>query len=94
MDGAYQPIAIEQLDDGILQGYSAALGLSLRWERGRLGWHDPATGEHIATLESEREARIQEREARITAEAGREAAEARVRELEAELRRRDASDPA
>ena len=101
VDGAYQPIAIEELDDGILQGYSAALGLSLRWERGRLGWHDPATGEHIATLESEREARIQEREARIqereariTAEAGREAAEARVRELEAELRRRDAGDPA
>ena len=93
VDGAYQPIAIEQLDDGILQGYSAALGLSLRWERGRLGWHDPATGEHIATLESEREgrmqereARMQEREARVTAEAGREAAEARVRELEARLR--------
>ena len=101
VDGEYRPIAIEQLDDGILQGYSAALGLSLRWERGRLGWHDPATGEHIATLESERnraeaereariqerEARIQEQEARITAEAGREAAAARIRDLEAELRR-------
>ena len=86
VDGRYEPIEIEELGDGILQGYSAALGLSLRWERGRLGWHDPATGEHIATLESEREARIQEREARITAEAGREAAEARVRELEARLR--------
>ena len=79
VDGRYEPIEIEELGDGILQGYSAALGLSLRWERGRLGWHDPATGEHIATLESEREARI-------TAEAGREAAEARVRELEARLR--------
>ena len=68
---------MEQLDDGILQGYSAALGLSLRWERGRLGWHDPATERHIATFDSEREARMQEREA----------AEARVRDLETELRR-------
>ena len=87
VDGEYHPIPIAELDDGILQGYSAALGLSLRWERGRLGWHDPETGEPIATLESEREGRMQEREARITAEAGREAAEARVRDLETELRR-------
>ena len=101
VDGEYHPIPIAELDDGILQGYSAVLDLHLRWDRCRLGWHDPETGEHIATLESEREgrmqereARIQEREARITAEAGREAAEARVRELEAELRRRDAGDPA
>ena len=98
-DGRYHPIGMDVDTGEEVRGYSAALGLSLRWERGRLGWHDPATGEHIATLESEREgrmqereARIQEREARITAEAGRAAAEARVRELEAELRRRDAGD--
>ena len=85
--GRYEPIEIEELEDGILQGYSVVLDLHLRWEHGRLGWHDPATGEHIATLESEREARIQEREARITAEAGRAAAEDRIRELEERLRR-------
>ena len=78
--GRYEPMEIEELGDGILQGYSVVLDLHLRWERGRLGWHDPATGEPIATLESEREARI-------TAEAGRAAAEDRIRDLEAELRR-------
>ena len=70
-DGRYQPIAIEELPDGVLQGYSAALDLYLRWEHGRLAWHDPATGQHIATFDSER--------------ARAEAAEARVRELEERL---------
>ena len=93
VEGEYQPIPIAELDDGVLQGYSAVLDLHLRWDDGQLAWYDPATGEHIATFDSEREradsereARMQEREARITAEAGREAAEARVRELEARLR--------
>ena len=50
---------------------------------GELRWHDPATGRHIATFESERAACIEaatraEREARL-------AAEARVRELEERL---------
>ena len=53
---------------------------------GRLGWYDPATGEHIPTFESERDRAYAEREARSVAEAGREAAEARIRELEARLR--------
>lgn len=54
VEGVYQPISIEQLDEGSLQGYSAALNLNLRWEQGQLGWYDPATGQHIATFESER----------------------------------------
>ena len=93
VEGRYEPIEIAELAGGVLQGYSAVLNLNWRWEDGRLGCHDPATGQHIATFDSEREradsereARIQEREARITAEVGREAAEARVRELEARLR--------
>ena len=35
---------IDELADGVLQGYSAALDLNLRWEDGRLGWHDTTTG--------------------------------------------------
>ena len=99
--GRYEPIAIEELADGVLQGYSIALNIHLRWEQGRLAWHDPATGQHIATFEGERaradrerEARIEEMEARATAEAERNAerearldAEARVRELQEENRR-------
>ena len=58
VDGVYQPIPIDELDDDVLQGYSAALNLILRWEQGKLAWHDPATGEHIPTLESVRSERI------------------------------------
>ena len=83
--GRYEPIDIAELNGGALQGYSAVLNLYLRWENGKLGLYDPATGEHIPTYESQRdradqaEARAQrEREARLRAEA-------RIRELESEL---------
>ena len=72
-DGRYEPIHIEELAEGVLQGYSAALNLYLRWERGKLGWHDPATGRHIPTFDDERAARL--------------AAEVRIRELEERIRR-------
>ena len=80
VDGRYEPITIEELADGVLQGYSEALNLYLRWEQGEFRLHDPATGRHIATFESERaradrerEARIEEMEARAAAEAERNA---------------------
>ena len=50
VNGAYQPIPIERISDEILQGYSQVLNLLLRWENGELRWHDPATGQHIATF--------------------------------------------
>ena len=85
VDGAYQPIPIDELDDDVLQGYSAALNLILRWERGQLGWYDPRTEQHIAAFETEREARLAA-EARADDEhAARVAAEARIRELETRL---------
>ena len=99
VDGRYVPIDIEELADGVLQGYSPALNLYLRWEAGEFALHDPATGRRITTLEDEREradresaarmleqaAREQERVARMQEQAAREQAEARVRELEAQL---------
>ena len=92
VDGVYVPIQIDRLADDVLQGHSAALNLLLRWDSGALGWYDPATEEHIATFESEREradrewaARMLEQEARMRERAAREQAEARVRELEAQL---------
>ena len=72
VNGKYEPIGIDELPDGSLQGYSPILNVNLRWSNGQLHWHDPATGEHIATFLSERQARIQ--------------AEARVQELEDQLR--------
>ncbi len=91
--GRYEPIDIDELDGGALQGYSSVLNLYLRWESGSLGWYVPATGEHIPTFESQRaradraEAQADRAEAQVERE--REArlqAEARVRELESELR--------
>ena len=86
VEGRYEPVPIEELDGGILQGYSAVLNLNLRWEDGELVFHDPATNAPIATFESERSARLTaearadlEREARL-------AAEARIREMESRLR--------
>ncbi len=76
----YVPVHIDQLAEDVLQGYSRALNLLLRWERGVLKWHDPVTERHIVTFND-----LQEHLDRETA--GRLHAEARVRELEAELGR-------
>ena len=77
------------------QGYSPALDLHLRWEEGRLVWHDPATGAPIASLAEEREARAQaetradvERGTRIRSDERARADREYARQLEAELRRR------
>ena len=85
--GRYEPIDIEELDDGVLQGYSAALNLHLRWEQGELRWHDPATGQHILTYDDQRARAESERAARMEAAARAETAEARAEAAEAELRR-------
>ena len=87
VDGVYVPIDIEELPDGVLQGYSPALNLYLRWEAGEFALHDPATGRRIATLEDERARADRESAARMLEQAAREQAEARVRELEAQLQR-------
>ncbi len=89
VEGRYEPIGIEELPGGALQGYSRALGLNLRWEEGRLVFRDPATGEPIATLESERARASAERELRVQAEA--RASSERESRIQAEARA-EASD--
>ena len=79
-DGRYHPIPMDVDTPEVVQGYSPALNLLLRWDSGKLAWYDPATEEHIATFDSER-ARADSEQARANA------AEARVRQLEAELHR-------
>ena len=81
VDGRYEPIDIAEAARGALRGHSEVLNVDWRWEDGRLGCHDPATGRHIATFETER-ARADAAEAALAAE------RARVRELEEQLRRR------
>ncbi len=75
MEGRYEPINIEEVKDGILQGYSAVLNLLIRRDNGQLRWHDPGVRQEIPTFEGER--------------SRADAAEARVQELEAELTRRN-----
>ena len=82
VEDRYEPVPIETLEDGVLQGYSIVLNLFIRWENGELRWHDPDTEQHIMTFE-------QERDRAEAAETRADAAEARVRELEAELARRN-----
>ena len=98
VDGQYQPVAIEELPDGALQGFSEILNLYIRWEQGQLRWHDPATDRHIATFDDERaradteRIRAETERARADSERARaDSAEERVRELREELQRlRDA----
>ena len=84
LNGQYEPLPIEALTDGSLQGYSTILNLNLRWTEGQLGWYDPNTGRHIATLESERQALADERQARIQAEAELQELQNQLRQLRGE----------
>ena len=100
-NGHYQSIDVAEITPGVFEGFSAALNVLLRAGDAYLGWHDPDTGEHIPTLQSQTEraetaeARAETAEARAeTAEAhaeresaARARAEAREQELEAELHR-------
>ena len=85
--GEYEPIAIEEVSDSELRGYSAVLNVYLRWQEGELSFCDPVTGQPLPSLPTERAHADAER-ARADAERARRlAAEARVRELEEQLHR-------
>ncbi len=77
---AYQPMPIDEVAPGILQGYSPVLNLIIRWDHGRLVWIDPATEAPILTYEDQKDRADAERAARIQAED-------EVRHLREEIRR-------
>ena len=86
-NGVYVPILVAAGPDGVLSGYSEALRLELRWNRGELRFWDPATGAYLPDLteaKAQRDAAIVQRDAEAE---GRWAAEERVSQLEFELRR-------
>ena len=80
VNGELVPIPVVTGADGILRGYSEALGLELHWDRGTLRFWDPATEDYLPDLTEAKAQRDAESEAR-------QAAEERVRQLESELRR-------
>ena len=82
VNGRYEPFPIQRTADGDYRGYSPALNLELRWEKGRLLWYDPAAQSYLPSFDDETETRITyqfqrdtARAERDTAEAGRETAE-------------------
>ena len=83
VDGIYRPIAIETLQEGMLRGYSDALGLYVCWEGGRLRFFDPRTESYLSTHD-ETEARAEEeRVSRMAAQTRAGTAEARAGTAEA-----------
>ena len=83
----YTPLPINRDPDGLVWGYSEALGLDLCWDAGTLRLRNPATGRFLLTpeeLQLELEAAKEQAE---SAEARAETAEARAAALEAELQR-------
>ena len=78
VDGAYQPISVETGDDGIIRGYSPALGLELHWHDRRLRFWNPSTQTYLPDL--------------IEALAALTAAQEEIRQLRAELQRQQSQD--
>ena len=90
VNGEYEPIATEMDEQGRVWGYSAALGLWLCWDAGRLRFHDGVRfledpSELAASRDAERMARDAERTARLSAEVQRDAAQDE-RDLERQAR--------
>ena len=68
VDGVYQPIEIEWLDENRCRGYSEFLGLYVCWEYGELRWYNPETESYLRTHADEVERAEAERTARASAE--------------------------
>ena len=69
VEGAYQPIRIDMAEDGVLRGYSDALGLYVCWEQGALRFYDPESRRYLLTHDEEAERADEEAAARLQAEA-------------------------
>ena len=88
VDGRYEPIAIEEIADGMLRGYSDILQLFVCWEDGELRFFDPETSEYLPT-HHESEARADDAEIRAYEESSR-ANDAEARAYEESSRANDA----
>ena len=60
-DGEYLPISITAEPDGVISGYSAALGLHLCWDGLRLRFRDLLTGEYLRNTKEFHDAMESER---------------------------------
>ena len=53
VDGGYQPVEVEWLDEERCRGYSENLRLYVCWEDGELRWFDPVTETYLRTFTEE-----------------------------------------
>ena len=80
VEGKYEPIAIDTLQEGMLRGYSEALGLYVCWEDGRLRFFDPVTESYLRSHEEDVTRAEEEHAGRLAAQARAGTAEARAEE--------------
>ena len=85
VDGAFEPIAIENLGDGRLRGYSDVLGLYVCWEDGRLRFFDPVTESYLGSHEEAESRAEEERAGRVAAESRAYTAENRAEDAESRV---------
>ena len=57
VDGVYEPLEVERLDDGVWRGYSETLGLHVCWEHGKLRFFHSIAESYLLSHEEEVEAR-------------------------------------
>ena len=57
VDGVYEPLEVERLDDGVWRGYSETLGLHVCWEHGKLRFFESIAESYLLSHEEEVEAR-------------------------------------
>ena len=81
VEGVYQPLPIDVLAEGVLEGYSPALNLCLRREQGNLRFYDRDRQRYLPTIADER-ARAEAAEQQVRQSLRRQ------QELEALLRER------
>ena len=85
VDGRYEPILIERMDDGGRRGYSETLGLYVCWDAGKLRWYDPRTDSYLLTSDEEADRADRAEESAAREAAARQLADERA-EREADAR--------
>ena len=85
VDGKYRDIELTAEPDGILKGYSEALGLSVAWDDGVPRLYDRASGQYLESHKEIEAARLREAAARRVAETQRDAMAAQLDITETQL---------
>ncbi len=73
VNGRYEPLPLHTSADGVIRGYSPALGLELHWDAGQLRFYDPVAGRYLPDLRQSEARGDAEAAARAVAETERDA---------------------